>query len=246
MGHHEPDVQMKQVILIDIGNVLWSDEAGDALTLANIGEALRARGRRVGEDDLAAAHARAVADFAPSAWRAVIVSLTGGDAALAAAIIATVCARWDALSDAEYAGFTTPFASTAPLLEALAAADHLLVLASNNSPRALARLETLGLLRHFAVKEVSETLQLAKPDLRFYLTLLAAAGAQPADCLMVGDRIDNDILPAKRLGLRTLRLRLGSHAAQEPRGRREAPDLTVDRPDQLAGAIARLIAASPR
>jgi HAD superfamily hydrolase (TIGR01549 family) len=233
-------------ILIDIGNVLWSDEAGDALTLANIGESLRARGLRVGEDDLAAAHARAVTDFAPSAWRAVIVSLTGGDASLAAAVIAEVRARWDALSDAEYAAFTTPFASTASLLAGLAAAGHPLVLASNNSPRALARLETLGLLHHFAVKEVSETLQLAKPDLRFYLTLLAAASAQPADCIMVGDRIDNDILPARRLGLRTLRLRHGSHAAQEPRGHHEAPDLTVDHPAQLAGAIARLISASPR
>jgi hypothetical protein len=29
-------------LLIDIGNVLWSDDAGDALTLANIGIALRA------------------------------------------------------------------------------------------------------------------------------------------------------------------------------------------------------------
>ena len=230
-------------LLFDIGNVLWSDEAGDALTLANIGTALGGRGFRVSEDDLAAAHAQAVTDFAPSAWRAVIATLTGGDAVPTAAIIAEVRARWDALSDAEYARFTTPFVATAPLLEALAAAGHRLVLASNNSPRALGRLETLGLLRHFAVKEVSETLALAKPDLRFFLALLASAGARPADCLMVGDRIDNDVLPAKRLGMRTLRLLHGSHAAQEPRGPSEAPDLTVDHPDQLAGAIAQLLAS---
>jgi HAD superfamily hydrolase (TIGR01549 family) len=231
-------------ILFDIGNVLWSDEAGDALTLANIGAVLRARGRTVSDDDIAAAQARAVADFAPSAWRAVITALAGGDAALAAAVTREVRARWDALSDAEYAGFTTPFTSTASLLAALAAAGHPLVLASNNSPRALARLETLGLLRHFTGREVSETLALAKPDLRFYLALLAAAGAAPEDCLMVGDRIDNDILPARRLGLRTLRLRHGSHAAQEPRGHHEAPNLTVEQPDELAGALAELLARS--
>ena len=98
-------------ILIDIGNVLWSDDAGDALTLANIGVALRARGRAVSDSEIAAAQARAVADDAPSAWRAVIAALTGGDAPLAAAITREVRARWDALSDADYAGFTTPFAS---------------------------------------------------------------------------------------------------------------------------------------
>lgn len=229
-------------ILIDIGNVLWSDDAGDALTLANIGVALRARGRAVSDSEIAAAQARAVADDAPSAWRAVIAALTGGDVPLAAAITREVRARWDGLSDADYAGFTTPFASTAPLLAGLAAAGHRLVLASNNSPRALARLETLGLLRHFAVREVSETLALAKPDPRFFAALLAAAGAEPAAALMVGDRLDNDIIPAKRLGLRTLRLRLGSHAASQPRGPGETPDLTVDQPEQLAAAIAQLLA----
>ncbi|MBM4116894.1 HAD family hydrolase [bacterium] len=231
-------------LLFDIGNVLWSDEAGDALTLANIGAVLRERGRLVTEEEIAAAQARAVADFAPSPWRTVIATLCGGDAVLAAEVTREVRARWDALSDAEYAGFTTPFASTAPLLGALAAAGHRMVLARDNSPRALLRLEALDLLRHFAVKEVSETLHLAKPDLRFYLALLAAAGAAPADCLMVGDRIDNDILPARRLGLRTLRLRHGSHAAQEPRSPAEAPELTVDHPDQLATGIARLLASS--
>lgn len=229
-------------VLIDIGNVIWSDDAGDALTLANIGVALRARGHAVSEAQLAAAESRAVAERAPSVWRAVIAGLVGGDAALSEAVTREVRERWDALSDAEYAGFTTPFAASAPLLAGLAAAGHRLVLASNNSPRALRRLDALGLLRHFAVREVSETLALAKPDPRFFAVLLAAAGATPADALMVGDRLDNDIIPAKRLGMRTLRVRHGSHAAVEPRGPDEAPDLTVDRPDQLAAAIAQLLA----
>lgn len=231
-------------LLIDIGNVIWSDDAGDALTLANIGVALRARGHAASEAQLAAAESRAVTGRAPSVWRAVIAELVGRDAALGEAVTREVRARWEALSDAEYAGFTTPFASSAPLLAGLAADGHRLVLASNNSPRALRRLESLGLLRHFAVREVSETLALAKPDPRFFLALLAAAGAAPADCLMVGDRLDNDIIPAKRLGMRTLRLRHGSHAAEVPRGHDETPDLTVDHPDQLAGAIAELLASS--
>ena len=33
---------------------------------------------------------------------------------------------------------------------------------------------------------------------------------------MIGDRIDNDIIPAKNMGWRTVRMRLGDHAAYEP------------------------------
>jgi len=228
-------------ILFDIGNVLWSDEAGDAFTLANMGDALAALGHPVTAQTLAVAQARAVAHWAPSAWRAAIESLAA-DAVEVAAVIDAVRASWDALSDADYAAFTTPFASTAPLLESLAADGHRLVLASNNSPRALARLEALGLLRHFAVKEVSETLGLAKPDLRFFETLLAAAG--PCDrAIMVGDRIDNDIAPARALGLCTLRLRHGSHTAQEPRGPESTPDRTVDDPADLVVALTEVLAS---
>ena len=227
-------------ILLDIGNVLWSDDDGDAFTLTNIGRVLAERGQAVSEGVIAAAQAQAVADWAPSAWRAVIHGLAR-DPVEAAAVTREVRARWDALSDDDYAAFTTPFPSTAPLLESLAAAGHTLVLASNNSPRALARLETLGLLRHFAVKEVSETLDLAKPDPRFFEVLLAAVD-HPKDAIMVGDRIDNDVAPARTLGLRTLRVRHGSHVAQEPRGPESTPDLTVDDPAELAAALDRLLA----
>ncbi|MCB9516719.1 MAG: HAD family hydrolase [Candidatus Latescibacteria bacterium] len=226
-------------ILLDIGNVLWSDDDGDAFTLTNIGRVLAARGQAVSEGVIAAAQAQAVADWAPSAWRAVIHGLAR-DPVEAAAVTREVRARWDALSDDDYAAFTTPFPSTAPLLESLAEGGHTLVLASNNSPRALARLETLGLLRHFAVKEVSETLDLAKPDPRFFEALLAAAG-NPARAIMVGDRIDNDVAPARALGLATVRLRHGSHIAQEPRGPESTPDLTVDDPAELSVALARFV-----
>jgi FMN phosphatase YigB (HAD superfamily) len=59
---------------------------------------------------------------------------------------------------------------------------------------------------------------------------------------MVGDRIDNDIVPARLLGMRTIRFKCGRHAAQEPRSWTELPDATVTTPDELAAAIDRIAA----
>lgn len=231
-------------ILLDIGNVLWCDDRGDALTRANLARALRARGLRIAVDELEAAQAAAVEARAPSAWRAVIRHFARGDDALYEAVLAETLARWRGLPLERYRDLTTPFPSSATLLEGLRADGHSLLLASNNEQRALDRLAGWGWLRHFERPEVSETLGLAKPDPRFFAAILAAADADPARCLMVGDRLGNDIAPAKSLGMKTLRLRLGSHAAQEPRGPAETPDATVRDPGELLASARRLIAAA--
>jgi putative hydrolase of the HAD superfamily len=44
---------------------------------------------------------------------------------------------------------------------------------------------------------------------------------------MVGDRIDNDVVPAKLLGMRTVLFRTGRHRAQQPRSWEERPDVEV-------------------
>ena len=55
---------------------------------------------------------------------------------------------------------------------------------------------------------------------------------------MIGDRLDNDIRPAKASGWRTIRVLRGFHRVQQPRDDSEEPDFTVSRlsevPDLLA------------
>jgi len=228
-------------VLMDIGNILWCDDSGDAFTLANIGEALRACGIGVGDIDLAREQAAAVADRAPSAWRRVIDRLTHGDERLAAAVRAEVLDRWRSLDPDVYRAWTTPFPSSAELVKGLAAGGHRLLLASNNEERALRRLDELGLLEHFDMREVSETLGVAKPDPRFFAAILEASGAVPTRALMIGDRLGNDIAPTKALGMKTLRLRVGSHASQQPKDEKERPDLTVEDPAELLNAAISLL-----
>jgi ribonucleotide monophosphatase NagD (HAD superfamily) len=45
---------------------------------------------------------------------------------------------------------------------------------------------------------------------------------------MVGDRIDNDVVPGKLLGMRTVLFRTGRHRGQQPRSwEEERPDAEV-------------------
>ena len=54
---------------------------------------------------------------------------------------------------------------------------------------------------------------------------------------MIGDRLDNDIIPAKRLGIRTIWFRQGRYAALAPRSKEEIPDATVSSLQELPSAI---------
>lgn len=75
----------------------------------------------------------------------------------------------------------------------------------------------------------SDELGAGKPEPAFFAALLARAGIDdPADVLYVGDRVDNDVLPASAQGLRTCWLRRGpwGHLQDLPDG--TEPDLVLD------------------
>ena len=148
---------------------------------------------------------------------------------------------WNDLDNERYRIWSEPFPGVAAALEDLVADGYQLALASNNTPRALTRLDELGLLNFFAVKEVSDTLGLAKPDIRFFLTLLDAAGCAPERVVMVGDRPGNDIAPARLLGMKTVRVLKGWHVKQAPRGPGDLADLTIEEPAQIGDAVRRLL-----
>ena len=58
---------------------------------------------------------------------------------------------------------------------------------------------------------------------------------------MVGDRIDNDIAPAKALGMAAILLRGGRHRRQRPRSPAEEPDAVVTDVLELEAAIDALL-----
>ena len=86
---------------------------------------------------------------------------------------------------------------------------------------------------------LSALVGLAKPDPAFLRLALAAWSLEPRRIAYVGDRPDNDVAPAKALGLTAMRLRRGPHARQVSRSEAERADLEA--PD-LAEAAGLLVA----
>jgi FMN phosphatase YigB (HAD superfamily) len=64
-----------------------------------------------------------------------------------------------------------------------------------------------------------------------------ALDVAPAECILVGDRLDTDIAPAKALGMATIRFRTGRHRRQKPRSPAETPDAEVTDVAELEAAI---------
>ena len=53
------------------------------------------------------------------------------------------------------------------------------------------------------------------------------SGCNPEHAVMVGDRIDNDVTPAKSLGWKTIRVKQGLFQAQVPLSAEQVPDYEV-------------------
>ncbi|MFH0737802.1 MAG: HAD-IA family hydrolase [Candidatus Micrarchaeota archaeon] len=60
----------------------------------------------------------------------------------------------------------------------------------------------------------------------FYKKILSSLRAKPPDCMMVGDREDYDIAPAKAIGIRTARIISGKHAAVPSRAELRFEDIS--------------------
>ena len=114
------------------------------------------------------------------------------------------------------------------LLSALARRFSLGIIA--NQPQGTeVRLVQWGIREHFSLIVASHEYGLAKPDPRIFAVALSDAQCEAEEALMVGDRLDNDIGPAKALGMKTLRVLQGFSRFQEPRFQYEIPDFTISR-----------------
>ena len=121
----------------------------------------------------------------------------------------------------------------------------LLGLAANQPTIALENMERHGMLKHFVYKEVSGSINLRKPDPRLLLHSCKGLGVEPQEAIMVGDRIDNDIVPARMLGMAAIRFVSGRHSEQQPRSWNEAPHAEVRSVEELGEVIRRFVANPP-
>lgn len=102
-----------------------------------------------------------------------------------------------------------PFDDAQDTLELLKELDYKLGIIANQTAGTAQRLDSWGLLKYFDVVAPSAELGVAKPNKLIFEKAFELAGCQPQNAVMVGDRLDNDIIPAKELGMRTVWIRKG-------------------------------------
>ena len=68
----------------------------------------------------------------------------------------------------------------------------------------------------------------AKPDLRIFQIALARADCKPEEAIMVGDRLDNDIIPANKIGMTTVWIKQGFGSYAEPKTVEKQPNYIVN------------------
>jgi HAD superfamily hydrolase (TIGR01549 family) len=102
-----------------------------------------------------------------------------------------------------------------PCLRRLRALGYRVGIAGNQPKGAVAALEALNLSADFIA--VSAMLGVTKPSAAFFEKVAGMAGAPVHEIAYVGDRLDNDILPARAAGMATVFLLRGPWAKMQAR-----------------------------
>ena len=100
-------------------------------------------------------------------------------------------------------------------------------------------LDQQGMLGYFDTLTFSDEVKLAKPSDEIFLLTLRSLGATPPETVHVGDHVQNDVVGAKRCGLKTVWI-TGFYENENPSDPDTMPDATVDGLAEVIPAIARM------
>jgi HAD superfamily hydrolase (TIGR01509 family) len=131
--------------------------------------------------------------------------------------------------EARYGGFVPAdlYADVVPALTELQAQGRRVVLAGNQPARRSAQLAALALPVDDIV--TSDELGAEKPEPAFFTAVLARLGmTDPAAVLYVGDRVDNDVLPAAEAGMATCWVTRGPWGQLQEMPDDTEPDLVLE------------------
>ena len=102
----------------------------------------------------------------------------------------------------------TLYPQTKEILEQLGQ-EYKLGIIANQLPGLEERLKDFGILDYFDAIFSSAEFGLAKPDPAIFRLALQKTNCLPQQAIMIGDRLDNDIVPAKRIGMKTIWIKQG-------------------------------------
>ena len=203
-------------LFFDFGNTLISEEKAIKDRIQQMVRAFAERGVQVSAEKIQRAFEEASAEFAPRLIARVIEKLASNPSDCD-----FVLQRVKYRKELE-----EPYPEAYELLSRLAPQYKIGVIA-NQSAGTESRLKSYGLTSFISLCLSSTEVGLEKPNPAIFQLALERAKCEPHQAVMIGDRIDNDIRPAKSLGWKTIRVRQGFAKVQTHRNSEEEPDFTV-------------------
>ncbi|MBE3089089.1 MAG: HAD-IA family hydrolase [Actinobacteria bacterium] len=100
---------------------------------------------------------------------------------------------------------------------------------ANQSAGTEKRLNEYGILNYINLYISSSEVGLEKPSLEIFEMSLNKANCKAEEAVMVGDRLDYDIYPAKKIGMKTVRILQGFAKYQKPINTDYVPDYTINK-----------------
>jgi HAD superfamily hydrolase (TIGR01549 family) len=225
-----------RAVLFDVGGPLDLEFAWESAVDSAIASACGLEGIRVDQAIVEDASEAAVAAFASDAYAHMVETLCGGDPQAVTRVRQRVRAMVGNLDVFQLRP------DIDGLLHRLRQRGLRLGVVANQPKDTRERLRRAGIVALFDYCGLSAATGLRKPDPRAFQAAAEALGVAPAACIMVGDRIDNDIVPAKALGMAAILMRGRRHRRQRPRSPAEQPDAVVTGVPELEAAIATLLA----
>lgn len=101
-------------------------------------------------------------------------------------------------------GYLKPFPKVVPTLLEMKKKYKLGILSNGLAIKQWEKLIGLGVHHFFDIVVTSEEEEFEKPDVRIFRHATEKMGLKPDDCIMVGDRLDSDIVGAYESGMHTV------------------------------------------
>jgi putative hydrolase of the HAD superfamily len=216
-----------EIVFLDVGGVLYDD----GVYRRALRRALRELGADVTDEAFDAAYERC-RRAQDGSFRAALTRAFLGDAASSDVVAERASRYWAYPPDA-----LEP--DVRACLHALSGRYRLGVVANQPSVvRAAMRRD--GIDGYFDVWGISDDVGIDKPDPRLYEHVLALAGVDGPRAVMVGDRLDYDVRPARRAGMRAVWLLRGEAPARPTQAQLAETDASIASLDELPAVLLEL------
>jgi HAD superfamily hydrolase (TIGR01549 family) len=226
-----------KAILFDLGGTLWDDYPMELEHWRFMAAELQSAGLAVSVQDFIDQVPVVIDSYCPSLTRGLLFSLLGGQHELLEPLLARLAIHMEVLlGDRDsFRRHNVLHGDCVETLELLAGRYRLAVVSQHSGAMR-------QWLAHYNLQGYFENItltgeRLSKPDPHLFAACLDALGVAPADAVMVGDRLDNDIWPANYLGMQTVRIAAQPYSIQRPRYPLDVPDAEIARLGELVGAI---------